>query len=62
MDQWQKRYLEVDRSIGVFDGQTQVGGASIFTMRLTVPEARQVPLGRGQLGQHAARRIVGAAG
>jgi len=44
MDQWQKRYLEVDRSIGVFDGQTQVGGASIFTMRLTVPDARQVPL------------------
>jgi predicted acetyltransferase len=44
MDQWQKRYLEVERSIGVFDGQTQVGGASIFTMRLTVPDAREVPL------------------
>jgi predicted acetyltransferase len=41
---WQRRFLEVDRSIGVFDGDTQVGGASIFTMRLTVPEARQVPM------------------
>jgi predicted acetyltransferase len=41
---WQRRFLEVDRSIGVFDGDSQVGGASIFTMRLTVPEARQVPM------------------
>ena len=44
MVQWQRRALEVDRSIGLFDGNTQVGGASIFSMRLTVPEARQVPL------------------
>lgn len=41
---WQRRFLEVDRSIGVFDGDTQVGGASIFTMRVTVPDARQVPM------------------
>jgi predicted acetyltransferase len=41
---WQRRFLEVERSIGVFDGDTQVGGASIFTMRLTVPDARQVPM------------------
>ena len=44
MVEWQLRFLEPERSIGVFDGDTQVGGASIFTMRLTVPEARQVPL------------------
>jgi predicted acetyltransferase len=44
MTEWQRRFLEVDRTIGVFDGQAQVGGASIFTMRLTVPEGRQVPL------------------
>ena len=44
MIQWQRGYLEVERSIGVFDGDTQVGGASIMTMRLTVPEARQVPM------------------
>jgi predicted acetyltransferase len=44
MTYWQRRFLEVDRTIGVFDGQEQVGGASIFTMRLTVPEGRQVPL------------------
>jgi predicted acetyltransferase len=42
--EWQLRYLEQDRTIGLFDGDAQVGGASIFTMRLTVPEARQVPL------------------
>jgi predicted acetyltransferase len=42
--QWQRRFLELDRSIGVFDGQTQVGGASIFTFRLTVPGERQVPM------------------
>jgi predicted acetyltransferase len=41
---WELRYLEVERSIGVFDGTTQVGGASILTMRLTVPQARQVPM------------------
>jgi predicted acetyltransferase len=41
---WQRRFLEVDRSIGVFDGDTQVGGASIFTLRVTVPDARQVPM------------------
>ncbi|HTJ71296.1 MAG TPA: GNAT family N-acetyltransferase [Actinospica sp.] len=41
---WQRRFLEVDRSIGIFDGDTQVGGASIFTMQLTVPDARLVPL------------------
>ncbi len=41
---WQRRFLEVDRSIGAFDRDTQVGGASICTMRLTVPEARQVPM------------------
>ena len=44
MAAWQRRFLETDRSIGVFDGRTQVGGASIFTMRLTVPEGRQVPM------------------
>jgi predicted acetyltransferase len=44
MVDWELRYLEVERSIGVFDGATQVGGASIFTMRVTVPEARQVPM------------------
>ena len=41
---WQRRFLETDRTIGVFDGQTQVGGASMFTMSLTVPEGRQVPM------------------
>ena len=44
MTEWQRRFLELDRTIGVFDGQAQVGGASIFTMRLTVPEGRQVPI------------------
>jgi len=44
MADWQRRFLETDRSIGVFDGQTQVGGASMFTMSLTVPEGRQVPM------------------
>ena len=44
MTEWQRRFLELDRTIGVFDGQEQVGGASIFTMRLTVPEGRQVPM------------------
>ncbi|HET9170116.1 MAG TPA: GNAT family N-acetyltransferase [Actinospica sp.] len=44
LNAWHLRFLEVERSIGVFDGDTQVGGASIFTMRLTVPEARQVPM------------------
>jgi predicted acetyltransferase len=42
--EWQLRYLEQDRTIGLFDGDTQVGGASICTLRLTVPEARQVPI------------------
>ena len=42
--EWWRRLQEVDRTIGVFDGQAQVGGASIFTMRLTVPEGRQVPM------------------
>jgi predicted acetyltransferase len=44
MTEWQLRFLERERSIGVFDGLALVGGASIFTMRLTVPEARQVPM------------------
>lgn len=44
MREWQRRFLEVDRSIGLFDGDAQVGGASIFSLRLTVPEARQVPM------------------
>lgn len=41
---WERRFLELDRTIGIFDGDTQVGGASIFTMRLTVPDARQVAM------------------
>lgn len=41
---WQRRFLETDRSIGLFDRDGQVGGASIFTLRLTVPEGRQVPM------------------
>jgi predicted acetyltransferase len=36
--------LEVDRTIGLFDGDAQVGVASIYSLRLTVPEARQIPL------------------
>ena len=39
-----RRLLEVDRSIGVFDGDAQVGVASIYTLRLTIPEARQLPM------------------
>jgi predicted acetyltransferase len=39
-----RRLLELDRSIGAFDGDTQVGFASIFSLTLTLPEARQVPL------------------
>jgi predicted acetyltransferase len=41
---WQRRLLEVDRTIGLFDGDSQVGGASIFTLALTVPDGRRVPL------------------
>jgi predicted acetyltransferase len=41
---WQRRFLETDRCIGLFDRDEQVGGASIFTMELTVPDARQVPM------------------
>jgi len=41
---WERRFLETDRSIGLFDRDEQVGGASIFTLRLTVPDARQVPM------------------
>lgn len=41
---WQHRFLETDRSIGLFDRDEQVGGASIFSLGLTVPEARQVPM------------------
>lgn len=41
---WQRRFLETDRSIGLFDRDEQVGGACIFTLQLTVPEARQVPM------------------
>ena len=44
MAAWQLRFLEIDRSIGLFDQGEQVGGASIFTLQLTVPEARQVPM------------------
>lgn len=44
MQEWSLRRLEVERSIGVFDGDAQVGGASIFTLRMTVPEHRRVPL------------------
>jgi predicted acetyltransferase len=44
MIDWQLRYLDVERSIGVFDGTSQVGGASAFSLQMTVPEARQVPL------------------
>ena len=40
----QRSSLELDRSIGVFDGGTQVGLASIFSLRVTIPEARQVPM------------------
>jgi hypothetical protein len=35
--------LELDRTIGVFDGPQLVGGASIFTLEMTVPGAL-VPL------------------
>lgn len=42
--EWQQRFLETERTIGLFDGELQVGGASLFTMRLTVPEAKQVPM------------------
>jgi predicted acetyltransferase len=41
---WQRRFLEVERSIGLFDDEEQVGGATIFTMRLSVPDGRLVPL------------------
>ena len=36
--------LEVDRSIGLFDGATQVGDASIFTLRTTVPDGIVLPM------------------
>lgn len=42
--EWQLRFLEQERTIGAFDDATQVGGAAIFTLQLTVPEARQVPM------------------
>lgn len=42
--EWELRFLEQERTIGLFDAHTLVGGASAFTMRLTVPEARQVPM------------------
>jgi len=35
--------LELDRTIGVFDGSTLVGGASIFSFEMTVPGGR-IPL------------------
>src|SRR5438270_8020918 len=38
-----RQLLEVDRTIGVFDGPQIVGGASIFTFEMTVPGGR-VPL------------------
>lgn len=41
---WELRYLEQERCIGLFDADKLVGGASILSLRLTVPEARQVPL------------------
>ncbi|MBR7836333.1 GNAT family N-acetyltransferase [Actinospica durhamensis] len=44
MADWQRGFLETDRSIGLFDRDEQVGGASIFTLGLTVPEGRRVPM------------------
>jgi predicted acetyltransferase len=41
---WERRFLEIERCIGLFDRDEQVGGAGIFTLRLTVPEGRQVPM------------------
>lgn len=38
-----KRLLEPDRTIGVFDGSQLVGGSSIFTFEMTVPGGR-VPM------------------
>lgn len=36
--------LEMDRSIGLFDGASQVGNGSIFTLQVTVPGGIVVPM------------------
>lgn len=37
-------FLETERSIGLFDGTVQVGNASIFTLRMTVPGGIMRPM------------------
>ena len=37
-------FLETDRTIGLFDGATQVGDASIFTLQVTVPDRIVQPM------------------
>lgn len=42
--EWVTSVLETDRSIGLFDGETHVGNASIFTLDVTVPGGIAVPM------------------
>ena len=42
--EWTDSVLETDRSIGLFDGDTHVGNASIFTLDVTVPGGIVVPM------------------
>jgi predicted acetyltransferase len=42
--EWVGSILETDRSIGLFDGDTHVGNASIFTLDVTVPGGIAVPM------------------
>jgi predicted acetyltransferase len=41
----QRRTIELDRSIGAFDGDIPVGGAALYTRTITVPGA-VIPVGR----------------
>lgn len=44
LEAFSRAIVETDRSIGLFDGDSQVGNASIFTLRVTVPDGIVVPL------------------
>jgi predicted acetyltransferase len=41
---WSRASLETDRTIGLFDGDANVGNASIYSMEVTVPDGLVVPM------------------